>query len=717
LPGVPRVDTAVIGRRADKDFAASVATARFAAAAILVAVAVTALASMWLFGPIADRATMARWGMVLAGAAAVVAIAFLLLVAASRRFRVANTAELADLRDVLESMADGLLLWDHERRLAAWNERLFEFLPHLRGLLEGGMDAHRLAWRSVRAAHPGWDAARQSAWVAQRMLQIEAGESVLQLVLADGRQLEVTQRPTAAGGVVLLYRDITERERALRAIAASEARFRDAISSMGEGIALWDRDGRLVLWNERYLEILPNVAPHVRVGITLAELNTLSARTAFPHWSGAEVAALVARRMTSRREPGVPFELRFDDGRIVEIVDHRTSEGGHVSIFRDVTAARRAAAELAASEARFRDGISSMADGFVMWDRDGKLVAWNDRVAELMPHATPYLRLGVDRAQTVRDAAQHVKPDWTPEERTAWIADRLAGFGDPARKPSEIRFDDGRTIEIIDRKTADGGCVSIYRDVTAREQQAAALARALQIEREANQQQRRFIAVASHEFRTPLAIIDGAAQRLLARLSGADEEIVRRLHRIRSATARMTGLTEVTLSSARLESGQLQLKPSRFDVLGMLRELCERQRGVTPDFAIELAGQEPIEVEADAQLIEQALGNLLTNAVKYSGSSRRVAISVRAVEDGVEIAVRDFGVGIPSGELPQLFTRFFRATTSRLVSGTGIGLHFAREILQLHDGSISVESEIGTGSTFTVHLPTFFSAAPRAAPD
>jgi PAS domain S-box-containing protein len=706
----------VIGRRAGREFAASAAMARFAAAVILGALAALALASMWLFGPVADRPTMASWGAVGLGASAVVAIGFLLLAAARRRFRDANAAELADLRDVLESMADGLLLWDRERRLAAWNERLFEFLPHLRGIIEVGMDAHRLSWLSVRAAQPGWDEARQSAWVAARMLRFEGGRSVSQLTLVDGRQIEVTQRPTAAGGLVLLYRDITERERALHAIAANEARFRDAISSMGEGIALWDREGRLLLWNQRYLEILPNVAPHARIGISLAELNTLAARTAYPHWSQAEVAALVERRLKSRREPGVPFELRFDDGRIVEIVDHRTSEGGHVSIFRDVTAARRAAAELAASEARFRDGISSMADGFMMWDRDGKLVAWNDRVAELLPHVTPYLRLGIDRAQSVRDAVHHAKPDWTPDERAAWVADRIASFGDPARKPSEIRLDDGRTIEIIDRTTADGGCVSIYRDVTAREQQAAALARALQIEREANQQQRRFIAVASHEFRTPLAIIDGATQRLLVRLAGADEEILRRLHRIRAAVARMTGLTEVTLSSARLESGQLQLKPSRFDVVAMLRELRDRQRGVTPEFQIELAGGDvPIEVEADEQLIEQALGNLLTNAVKYSGDSRRVVVSAGAVGDEVEIAVRDFGIGIPAEELPQLFTRFFRATTSRTVAGTGIGLHFAREILQLHGGTITVESEIGVGSTFTMRLPRRFSAEPRAA--
>jgi signal transduction histidine kinase len=83
----------------------------------------------------------------------------------------------------------------------------------------------------------------------------------------------------------------------------------------------------------------------------------------------------------------------------------------------------------------------------------------------------------------------------------------------------------------------------------------------------------------------------------------------------------------------------------------------------------------------------------------------------------VEIVVRDFGVGIPTEELPQLFTRFFRASTSRNVSGTGIGLHFAREILALHGGSISVESEIGAGSAFAVRLPCRFEGRERAAAD
>ncbi len=104
-------------------------------------------------------------------------------------------------------------------------------------------------------------------------------------------------------------------------------------------------------------------------------------------------------------------------------------------------------------------------------------------------------------------------------------------------------------------------------------------------------------------------------------------------------------------------------------------------------------------------MLDQVFTNLLTNAVKYSGTSKRIDIACAVLPDAVTIAVRDFGIGVAEDELAKLFTRFYRASTARGLPGTGIGLNLARELVILHKGDLTVESRVGEGSTFTVSLP------------
>jgi signal transduction histidine kinase len=243
-------------------------------------------------------------------------------------------------------------------------------------------------------------------------------------------------------------------------------------------------------------------------------------------------------------------------------------------------------------------------------------------------------------------------------------------------------------------------------DATAELHARADLERALVAEREMNAQQRRFVSMASHEFRTPLAVIDGATQRLMAKLPAADPDAGRRLARIRGAVSRMTELIDRTLSSARLDEGRVEFLPKPVDLAAMLRDIADRQRQLSPQFTIALpAGDAPVTVDGDAKLLDQVFTNLLTNAVKYSGRSRRVEIALAVAPAAVRVEVHDFGLGVPTDELPQLFTRFFRARTSMGIPGTGIGLHVVREFVQMHGGRIEVASEIDKGSTFAVILP------------
>jgi len=239
------------------------------------------------------------------------------------------------------------------------------------------------------------------------------------------------------------------------------------------------------------------------------------------------------------------------------------------------------------------------------------------------------------------------------------------------------------------------------------EKQAIRLQKALRRERDANELHRKFVTMTSHEFRTPLAIIDGEARRIFRRAEMIDqEEIATRMRKIRNAVDRMTRLMESILTVARLEAGKILIEPVACDPRETLTECCEIQREISPHFEIvlECADMEPM-IVVDPATLEQVVTNLLSNAVKYSVNSPRIEVRGWTETPDVVIQVRDFGVGIDAEDLPKIFDRFFRAKTAGGIAGTGIGLNLIKTLIEQHEGTICATSVEGEGSTFALRLP------------
>ena len=247
------------------------------------------------------------------------------------------------------------------------------------------------------------------------------------------------------------------------------------------------------------------------------------------------------------------------------------------------------------------------------------------------------------------------------------------------------------------------------RERTAEVQEKAAqLEDSLQKEKEFSALQQKFVSMASHEFRTPLAIIDGAAQRVERRIDSIEpDELGKRVSRIRGAVRRMLDLIEGTLSASRLDEGRIELRPQDLDLGALIQKVCERQNELSDELKIQLTLEDlPERIEGDPALLDQVFTNLLSNAAKYTPTSPQISITGTRDADGfLVITVADNGIGVPRDELPRLFKRFFRASTSEGIPGTGIGLNLVQELLEMHGGSISVESDVGVGTTFTVRLP------------
>lgn len=234
-----------------------------------------------------------------------------------------------------------------------------------------------------------------------------------------------------------------------------------------------------------------------------------------------------------------------------------------------------------------------------------------------------------------------------------------------------------------------------------------ALQRALDEEQRHGRLQRRFVSMASHEFRTPLAIIDSTAQRILRKINRLPrEELVGRVEEIRHTVARMGNLVETMLEASRSEDGKIGFEPSTFDLRRHVAHIIKQQRDISPHHTfIEDLADLPVDFYGDARLFTQIMVNLLSNAVKYSPDGGDVFVRSRRLPSKIEISVSDQGVGIPEADMPHLFELFFRASTAAGIPGTGLGLDLVRKFISLHSGTIDVTSKVNQGTTFVMTFP------------
>ena len=247
-------------------------------------------------------------------------------------------------------------------------------------------------------------------------------------------------------------------------------------------------------------------------------------------------------------------------------------------------------------------------------------------------------------------------------------------------------------------------------------QQAAMLQEKLAEEQRLTLLQRNFVSMASHEFRTPLAIIDGHAQRLVSmrdRLTA--EELIERARKVRDAVRRMTQLIDNLIGSARLVDGRIEFNyhPAQIDLAALVREACQLQRELTPDARIlELVPQQVLTVYGDASLLGQVFGNLLSNAVKYSPAAGLIQVGAAQFGSQTVVVIEDRGIGIPETDREHVFERYYRGSNTSGIVGSGVGLSLVRTIIELHNGSVALDSREGEGSRFRVQLPTL-AADPR----
>ena len=435
------------------------------------------------------------------------------------------------------------------------------------------------------------------------------------------------------------------------------------------------------------------------------------------------VPAIVAARPTLYRSLRVTVSLPLSDALLAWHQNRNliataslalialTLIGGALSQwqFNRLADARAAAA---ASAETLDQALAVIPDGFLLCDKDDRVVRWNERYVEMFPWLRGTLHVGMPYHQVATASAGDVMLDMTPEERENWLAERVKSHrrGDDNW---ERDLGNGLVVHVTDRRTREGGVVSVYHDVTAAERK---LAQAKANAEAANQAKSQFLATMSHEIRTPLNAVLGLNELMLH--SPLDSQQRRHAELIGSSGRLLLALINDILDVSRIEAGHLQLTSAPFSVRMAAEGVVAlmRERAVAKGLALrlEFAPNEDALIQGDAIRIQQILFNLVGNAIKFTDQGT-VQVSV-TVEPGagraltLQLAVSDTGIGIPASAMPTLFDRFTQAdsTTMRRYGGSGLGLAITREIVQMMGGTIATTSTPGLGSRFTISIPSRF---------
>jgi two-component system, OmpR family, phosphate regulon sensor histidine kinase PhoR len=346
--------------------------------------------------------------------------------------------------------------------------------------------------------------------------------------------------------------------------------------------------------------------------------------------------------------------------------------------------------QIAKRESGMQTIFSAMQDALLVVDSNRRVILTNQTFRKLFD--APEISIATPLLEVVRDPTLD-----------QLLTDAFRGRG-PVR--CELTLDESQIeLHAVATKNEAGeitGALVLFHDITELKKM--------------DQVRRDFVANVSHELRTPLSILRGYIETLLDTPKTPPEELTRILRVMERHSGRLELLVEDLLTLAQLESSNPDLQMGMIDLSSFLREvvrdwekkLTRKQLNIVVDLPTELSP-----IAADRTRMQEALYNLLDNAVKYSRDRGEIRLSARKRDGEIELTVSDDGIGITKEDLPRIFERFYRADKARSpdkVRGTGLGLAIVKHIAQLHGGRVEAESELEKGTTIRVILP---SASPH----
>jgi PAS domain S-box-containing protein len=523
--------------------------------------------------------------------------------------------------------------------------------------------------------------------------------------------LLVAQKYQQGEAAVSVGIDITERKRMEEQLRATSSRLTALIQNLQAGILVGNESRQIVLVNQEFCDMFAiSIPPEVLLGRTsISVFDEISQLLFF------ESEDFVSRvnEIIHNRQVVTDEELQLADGRTLErdyvpiYVDG--TYYGQLWMYRDITGRKQAEMALRMSQEQLQYLVSSSPAVIYSFKVDD-----NHTVTFMSDNITAMT--GYESQEFFNNPGfwkNHVHPEDLPD-----ILANLPKLFEHGEYNHEYRFlyKDGAYHWVYDRaklvrdETGNGlKVVGYWADISDRKRLEAELRQALAKEKELNELKSRFISMTSHEFRTPLSTILSSAELLEHyRHKWSDDKQLTHLHRIQTAVKHMTQMLNDVLIIGKAEAGKLNFNPAPLDLITYCQNIVEQvQLNARNQHTISFGSEfSSLPACMDEKLLGHILNNLLSNAIKYSPTGSTVTLTLTCEDNqSVFLAIQDMGIGIPSEDLPLLFESFHRATNVGNIQGTGLGLAIVKKCIDAHQGEITVISEIGVGTTFTVKLP------------
>ena len=517
--------------------------------------------------------------------------------------------------------------------------------------------------------------------------------------------------------------------------AETQTRLHMALRRGHSGLWDWDLARGAIFWSQSMFELL-GLAPPDRL-LSVGELTSLV------HPDDTDLIE-IANGLLQQRSGQLDheFRMRHSDGRWIwvraraELVCDNDDEPHLVGIAADITEQKRLVEASRTADLRLRDAIEAISEAFVLWDASNKLVMCNRKYQQLYGLPDELVQPGTPYEDIIESGRRPVITDRQPSRE-----DDLVGA-----RSLEAGIDDGRWLQINERRTNDGGFVSVGTDITALKQQQAQLMeneRVLtaavtdlrrsrqQLEKQAqqlveladkyaiekdraedaNRIKSEFLANVSHELRTPLNAIIGFSEVMLSGIYGTlgDEKYAEYCRDISQSGQFLLGIISDILDMARLEAGRVEIEREPLQVDALIEETVQAYAADAHRGGVRLtvAGDRNLSLLADRRAIRQILFNITSNAVKFTPSGGTVHLSAEKRRDGIAIIVEDTGIGIPESALPKLGNPFeqVQRQATRNHKGSGLGLAIVRSLVALHSGKVDIVSVEGAGTTVSIVFP------------
>jgi PAS domain S-box-containing protein len=654
------------------------------------------------------------------------------------------------LRDAINHLPGAFTLYDRDDRLVLWNSRFLEMYDFLAGEENlAGMSYVEVLRRGYRSGHFPLPSGKSIKEAVAAALEVHRSPEpqVLERHFADGRTVSVFEKVLESGEVIGIRIDITE-------LREAQQRLQDAIGAMPEGFALFDSDDRLVEYNRKFLEWYGLTEAAAKDCPTFRDILLISAKHRSFDFDGEEPDAWLDRRVAEHLDPDGPFERQLSTGEWIRVHERKTDSGCIVSVTADITLLKQNEHRLEVmyeesetSRLLLDEAIETINDGFIYYDKDDVLVAVNHRHKDLFPDLEDLLVPGKQRREILQRRFSLHEPEAAGDVE-GYLERELKRRREP-RRQFERRNEDGRWLRVTEVRTPSGGLVGVRTDITdiklkeeeltqtVRELEQARATQDAQADRlrematdylrqkeiavRANKAKSEFLATMSHEIRTPMNGVLGMAELLLE--TGLTDRQRELGETILSSGGDLLAILNDILDLSKLEAGRLQTEAVDFrlrdEIQTVIDTLAPRASIKQISLEAEIHPDVPDAVNGDPQRVRQILINLIGNAVKFTETGGVVLETTRKKHndgDVLRFEIIDSGIGMDTATISKLFTKFTQAdaSTTREYGGTGLGLAICRQLVELMDGRIGVESERGEGSRFWFEIPLVPASGPIA---